>query len=63
VYNPLKLISALFPQKQDIIKCKKCGFSFSKKEVPISGWEDHLHGFHRHCPKCNSTAESFISKF
>jgi endogenous inhibitor of DNA gyrase (YacG/DUF329 family) len=62
VNNPFKLPSALFRQKNDTIKCKKCGHAFSKKDVPISGWDDHRHGFHRHCPNCNTTVEFFISK-
>ncbi|MCW4024018.1 MAG: hypothetical protein NWF01_03170 [Candidatus Bathyarchaeota archaeon] len=53
--NPFRLISSFFPQKSGKIKCKNCGYAFSKKDVPISGWNDHRHGFHRHCPNCNIT--------
>jgi DNA-directed RNA polymerase subunit RPC12/RpoP len=44
----------------ELYKCKKCGFTFPKKDATISGFESHPNGLHVHCPKCTVLVDQFL---
>jgi len=59
--NPFK---RLFSRRtrEEVYKCKRCGCVFPKKDAQLSGWADHPHGFHVHCPRCGATVDQFVKK-
>jgi rubredoxin len=48
--------------RKDYYRCGSCGYIFPEKGAPISGWNDHPHGFHMHCPECGATVDQFVKK-
>jgi rRNA maturation protein Nop10 len=56
----LSVKKILSPKKTETLQCKSCGSTFSKADVPVSGWIEY--GLHRHCPVCGNIIESNINQ-